>query len=197
MGSAATASTSGCRGRARRCSSTSWGTDVTDAFDWGLLEPAAADGMAASDDRVLDAMVAFESAHLEVWSELLGVAVRTTLDPSRIDKDELLAATRLAGVPVVGLVQALRAQVWKSSGLVHQGLTSQDVVDSALMTVSREALSSARGNLAAAAQTLVALSREHARTPLMARTLMQDAEPTTLGAVFASWLDGVVSAMEA
>lgn len=170
---------------------------MADPFDWGLLEPAARDGMAASDDRVLDAMVAFEQAHLDVWSELLGVAVRPTLDPSRIDTDELLAASRLAGVPVVGLVQALRAQVWESSGLVHQGLTSQDVVDSALMIVSREAMSSARRDLAAAADRLVALSREHARTPMMPRTLMQDAEPSTLGAVFASWLDGVISAMEA
>ena len=42
----------------RPCSSTSVGTAVADAFDWGLLEPAGESGSAAGDDAVLTALIA-------------------------------------------------------------------------------------------------------------------------------------------
>ena len=35
-------------------------TDVADAFDWGLLEPAGAAGQIVSDDRILNAMIDVE-----------------------------------------------------------------------------------------------------------------------------------------
>lgn len=175
---------------------------MAEAFDWGLLEPAGPDGQSASDDRVLEAMVAFESAYLAAWSDLLGLSVDAVLDGALldarlIDRGELLAASRLAGAPVIGLVQVLRKQVGEARGLVHQGLTSQDVVDSALMLVSRDALRVARRDLVSGGEALLALAREHKSTPLLAKTLMQEAEPTTLGAALASWLDGVTSAVNA
>lgn len=166
---------------------------MADAFDWGLLEPAAEAGLAVSDDRVLAAMVEVERAYLAAWSELLGVDSSAELTSETIDKDALLRSSRQAGVPVVGLVDALRRQ---GGERVHQGMTSQDVLDTALMIVSRDALIQARTQLASAGRRLCDLALEHRATTIIARTLTQEAEPTTLGAAISVWLDAVTSALE-
>jgi len=168
-------------------------TAVADAFDWGLLEPAGRAGSVVSDDRILDAMVELESAHLAAWSSLIDVENTATLDATALDREALLRESRRSGVPVVGLAQALRRQ---GGTLVHQGMTSQDVVDSALMMVSRDALTGARDALQAAGRRFAALAREHRGTPFAVRTLTQEAETTTLGAVIGGWLDVVSSAVE-
>jgi 3-carboxy-cis,cis-muconate cycloisomerase len=168
-------------------------TDVADTFDWGLLEPAGAAGHVVSDDRILNAMVDVENAYLAAWSELLGVESAAVLETDLVDRAALLDAGRSAGVPVVGLVQALRQQ---GGDLVHEGMTSQDVLDTALMIASRDALTSAREALAASGHRLARLAADLRATPAMARTLTQEAEPTTLGVVISVWLDIVTSTIE-
>lgn len=167
--------------------------DVVDAFDWGLLEPAGADAAVVADDRILHAMIELERAHLVAWGGLLGVETTSTLDADLLDREALLRESRQAGVPVVGLAQALRQQ---GGTLVHQGMTSQDVLDTALMVVSRDALVGARTRLGEAGRRFAALVREHRPTPFAVRTLMQEAETTTLGAVLSGWLDAITSALE-
>ncbi|MGN7799589.1 lyase family protein [Leifsonia sp. 22587] len=166
---------------------------MADAFDWGLLEPAGATGAVVSDDRILAAMVELERAHFTAWSSLLDVETTASLDVESLDREALLKESRRSGVPVVGLAQALREQ---GGTLVHQGMTSQDVLDSALMMVSRDALTVAREALTAAGRRFAALAREHRGTPFTVRTLTQEAEATTLGAVIGGWLDAVSSAIE-
>ena len=166
---------------------------MADAFDWGLLEPAGEAGLAVSDDSVLAAMVEVERAYLAAWSELLGVDSSAELTSETIDKDALLRSSRQAGVPVVGLVDALRRQ---GGERVHQGMTSQDVLDSALMIVSKDALGAVRRQLESAGRRLRDLALEHRATPTVARTLTQQAEPTTLSAVISVWVDAVTSALE-
>ncbi|WP_285115593.1 lyase family protein [Leifsonia sp. fls2-241-R2A-40a] len=166
---------------------------MADAFDWGLLEPAGEAASAVSDDRILRAMVEVERAHLAAWSGLLGVETTSSLDSGLLDRDALLRESRRAGVPIVGLVQALREQ---GGTLVHQGMTSQDVMDSALMLVSRDALAASRAALVAAGRRFSTLAREHRGTPFAVRTLTQEAETTTLGTVFGGWLDVLSSTLE-
>jgi len=166
---------------------------VADAFDWGLLEPAGEAGTIASDDRILDAMVEVERAHLGAWGALLGVETTSTLEAGDLDRASLLRESRRAGVPVVGLAQALRQQ---GGTLVHQGMTSQDVMDTALMLISRDVLTTARAGLVAAGSSFAALAREHRGTPFAVRTLTQEAETSTLGAVIGGWLDVISSALE-
>lgn len=166
---------------------------VADAYDWGLLEPAGEADALASDDRILHAMVELERAHLAAWSALLGVENTSALDADQLDRDALLRESRRAGVPVVGLAQALRQQ---GGTLVHQGMTSQDVMDTALMLVSRDALAAARTGLVTAGHRFAALAREQRSTPFAVRTLTQEAETTTLGAVIGGWLDVLSSTLE-
>ncbi|WP_158866913.1 lyase family protein [Leifsonia sp. AG29] len=167
------------------------------AFDWGLLEPAGGAASAVSDDAVLEGMVAFERALVAAWSELngSGAAVAESLRADALDRHALADGARAGGVPVIALVDQLRAAAGLDAGLVHRGATSQDVVDTALMLVSREALSGARTDLTRAGRELAALAETHRARPVVARTLTQEAEATTFGAVVASWLDGITATL--
>ena len=174
---------------------------MAEPFDWGLLEPAGAPDAPAGDDRVLAAMIAVEEALAGAWDELDGTAALPRFEPlafdaATIDRARLVAGAREAGVPVIALVEQLREQAGDRAGRVHRGATSQDIVDSALVLVSRDSLARARDALSAAAAELADRALRSRATPLLARTLTQPAEPTTLGAALASWLDAVVSALE-
>jgi 3-carboxy-cis,cis-muconate cycloisomerase len=94
------------------------------------------------------------------------------------------------GNPVIALVGMLREQDKR----VHRGLTSQDVVDSALMRMAEAAVISLRQDLHAIIARLAALARDHRDTPMVARTLTQHAVPTTFGFRVAAWLTAVLDA---
>ncbi len=79
---------------------------------------------------------------------------------------------------------------------VHRGLTSQDVLDTALMLVARDGLTRVRADLAVAATALARLARTHRDSLMVGRTLTQHAVPTTFGLTAAQWLTGVQDAGE-
>ena len=96
------------------------------------------------------------------------------------------------GNPVEPLVRALVAQLPEDAARhVHRGATSQDVLDTASMLVARRALAPLVEELAAAADACARLAREHRATPIAARTLLQQALPTTFGLKAAVWLVGL------
>ena len=104
-----------------------------------------------------------------------------------------------AGNPVEPLVRALRARVGDEHGrYVHRGATSQDILDTAAMLVARDALRlvDARARAARAARAPRS-PRQHRGTVMAARTLLQQAVPTTFGYKAAGWLVGVVEARDA
>ena len=104
------------------------------------------------------------------------------------------------GNPAMALVALLRdglrdaapdAATW-----LHRGLTSQDVVDSALMICARDAVVRLREALRDQVGLLSRLVEEHRSTPMVARTLTQHAVPTTFGLKAAGWLTGVLDAYD-
>nr|WP_276610819.1 lyase family protein [Kineococcus siccus] len=94
--------------------------------------------------------------------------------------------------PVVAAAHGDAAAAW-----LHRGLTSQDVVDTALQLCARDVLVPLRAELDAQADALVALATEHRGTPAVARTLTQHALPTTFGLRAAGWLTSVLDARDA
>src|SRR5690606_15625037 len=78
------------------------------------------------------------------------------------------------------------ARVW-----VHRGATSQDIMDTALMLMSVDAGVQVLTDLAEIVDTLSAFAREHRDETAAARTLTQQAVPTTVGLRAASWARGV------
>ena len=111
------------------------------------------------------------------------------------DEHELAEQGRAAGNPVEPLVRALRGQVGEEyAGYVHRGATSQDILDTAAMLVSRRACEVIDGELGAVADLCASLAESHRDTVMAARTLLQQAVPTTFGLKAAGWLVGVVEA---
>lgn len=114
------------------------------------------------------------------------------------DLAELSRAATLTGTPVPGLARVLARKVANPAGrsAVHQGATSQDIMDTAAMLIARDALIAAESDLRAAAAAVAGLAQAHRSTLMIGRTLLQQAVPTTFGVVAAGWLAGLDSAIE-
>ena len=70
----------------------------------------------------------------------------------------------------------------------HAGATSQDILDTAMMLVARRALEPLLTDVRAGADAAAGLAREHRETPIMGRTLLQEAVPTSFGLKAAGWM---------
>jgi 3-carboxy-cis,cis-muconate cycloisomerase len=122
-------------------------------------------------------------------------AIAKTCDTGRFDFDALAEQGRAAGNPVEPLVRALREAVGGDAArYVHWGATSQDVMDTAAMLVARRALDLILGDLERVAAACARHAREHRDTTMAARTLLQQAVPTTFGLKAAGWLVAVTEA---
>jgi len=121
-----------------------------------------------------------------------GAAVSAAAVASRFDPAELGRQAARTGNPVPPLVRALSAAVprW-AAGAVHQGATSQDILDTAAMLVAKRALQAILADLAGAADAAARLAAAHRDTIMVGRTLLQQAVPVTFGLVAAGWLTSV------
>jgi 3-carboxy-cis,cis-muconate cycloisomerase len=111
------------------------------------------------------------------------------------DAEDIAEQGRSVGNPAEPLVRALREAVGgEAAEAVHFGATSQDVIDTAATLVARRATALVMAELDRLAHGCADLAREHRSTPMAARTLLQQAVPTTFGVKAAGWLSGVVEA---
>jgi 3-carboxy-cis,cis-muconate cycloisomerase len=155
---------------------------------------------AVSDGAWLEGMLEAERA-LATAGAAVGVvpaeaAIRISeaCRPELYDTGLLAEEGRAVGNPAEPLVRALRNAVGpEAADFVHVGATSQDIVDTAAMLVARGALDLVVAELDRLADGCVELARTHRSTPMSARTLLQQAVPTTFGLKAAGWL---VAAME-
>jgi 3-carboxy-cis,cis-muconate cycloisomerase len=114
--------------------------------------------------------------------------------------DQLTRDSEAGGNPAMVLVSLLRDGLRQSAPdaatWLHRGLTSQDVVDSALMICARGAVERVQGAFRDQVRLLSGLVEEHRSTPMVARTLTQHAVPTTFGLKAAGWLTSVLDAYD-
>jgi 3-carboxy-cis,cis-muconate cycloisomerase len=124
-------------------------------------------------------------------------AIEAACDASAFDADELARAGRAGGNPVIPLVHALRERVGDAHAeYVHRGATSQDILDSAAMLVARAARGAIDADLDGLAAACAGLAEQHRDTVMAARTLLQQAVPTTFGCKAAGWLVAVLAARD-
>ena len=154
-----------------------------------LFVPAALE-TAVSDAAWLDAMLQAERALGRAWGVELDEAV---FEPSLYDIERLCNEGRSDGNPVVPLVRELRE---RAGSEVHRGATSQDILDTAAMLVARNARALIVEELRGAAAECARLASTYRSTPAAARTLLQQAVPTTFGYRAARWLAGLLDARE-
>ena len=166
-----------------------------------LLWPGdARSGEICTDASVLAAMLRVESAWLDSsplacdarGAGPLGSDLAELAGPD--DLPGLAAAAEEGGNPVIPLLALLRSR--NAPEELHRGLTSQDVLDTAVVLCLREAADRIRDALTAQIATLAALADRHRHTDMAGRTLTQHAVPITFGLKVAGWLQGVLDARD-
>lgn len=113
---------------------------------------------------------------------LEAIRTRAVVDLARIRELE-----RTTDHEVVAFVNQLAERVGPEGRFLHLGLTSSDVLDTALALQLRSAGERLRADLDRLVAAVVGRAREHAATVLMGRTHSVHAEPTTLGLKLAGW----------
>ena len=170
----------------------------------GLLDPLfTTDAMReVFSDRVrVQRMLDFEAALARAEARV-GIippaavpAIEAKCRAELFDLDALARATALVGSPAIPMVKQLTALVARDDPeamrYVHWGATSQDAIDTGLVLQVREALSLIEADLARLSGALAQLADRHRRTPVVGRTWMQHALPTTFGLKAAGWLDAI------
>ena len=152
-------------------------------------------------EAMVQAMLAFELALAEV-QEVRGIVpagasgqMRRLLEGHRFDIDAVAAGIASGGNAAIPFVKQGRAALpAELKRYFHQGATSQDVVDSALMLLLKPRLAALDALLRRCRAAALALMREHEQTVMVGRTLMQQALPITFGVKVAHWAIGLEQA---
>lgn len=159
----------------------------------------------ATDERAwLQAMLDVEralalgAAQVGLIEERAAHAVAAACDPESFDARLVAASLVAEATPVIEVVRQLRALVPDTDrDAVHVAATSQDVVDTAMVLVTRRALVGVVQDAGAVADLLADLARQHQHTAQVGRTLLQDGTATTFGAALAPRLVAVDDATRA
>ncbi|XVX21677.1 lyase family protein [Actinomycetota bacterium] len=172
-----------------------------------LLRPGLGTAAVLTDADVVGALLRAEVA----WSRALGTvgaaspesvsAIEAAAADLVVGVAELSAAAADGGNPVIPLVRVLRAAAVEAGGedsgkAVHRGLTSQDVMDTALLLAVRDLLDQIIDGLDRSGAALARLADAHRETVMAGRTLGQHAVPITFGLKAAQWLAAVADAVE-
>jgi adenylosuccinate lyase len=118
-------------------------------------------------------------------------AAAGTLDPARILAIE--ASTRHDVIAFLTHVEELAGE---PARWLHLGMTSSDVLDTALAIQTGRALGQIRDAIGKLSAALARRAREHATTPMIGRSHGIHAEPITAGLTFARWYAEVTRAAE-
>jgi 3-carboxy-cis,cis-muconate cycloisomerase len=153
--------------------------------DWALLT-----AMESVEHAWLEALVEHRIVPPEARAEIRGLL-------SQYDLAALADGAEAGGNPVIGLVKMLRERLSaEPARWAHRGLTSQDVLDTALMICLRDVVDRLHEELRTQIEGLRGLVSEHRSTPMVGRTLTQHAVPITFGLKAANWLTGLLDAAE-
>ena len=147
-------------------------TDQHRYDSWLLVESAAADAMATHGVIPADAA--------------RDIREKGSVDVSRVEEIEEITRHDL-----IAFTTAVAEKVGPAARWLHFGLTSSDVLDTALALQLREACSILLTDLDALADVVRARAEEYCHTPMIGRTHGVHAEPMTFGLKLALWFDEI------
>ena len=139
---------------------------------WLRVESAAADAMATHGVIPADAA--------------RDIREKGSVDVSRVE--EIEAVTRH---DIIAFTTAVAEKVGPAARWLHFGLTSSDVLDTALALQLREACAILLTDLDGLADAVRARAEEHRHTPMIGRTHGVHAEPMTFGLKLVLWFDEI------
>ncbi len=145
--------------------------------------------------RVEAALARAEAAH-GLAPPGLAAAIEA-IGPERLDGVAIGRATCLSGVPTIPFVKAVQALLPpEMERAFHNGATTQDILDTALVLQCREAFALLEADLVAVIAGLATMARAHRETPCVGRTYGQHAAPLTFGFKAAVWCAGMCDVAE-
>lgn len=177
---------------------------VSDSPFGALFDRGAAD---TSDKAWLQAMLDTEAGLARAAERAglappgSGAAVTAVAHADLFVNANLSTAAASTGNPVPALVKTLTAllpaaSAARAAGAIHLGATSQDIIDTAAMLITRQSFDVILADLSTAAAACAGLTRVHAETVMAGRTLLQQAVPITFGLVTAGWLTAIDEARQ-
>src|SRR4051812_49308688 len=144
-----------------------------------------------SDENRLARWLDVELAALEAWAELGAIPAEAVAEiragakppsPERVAELERETQHDLAA-----FVDAVAEEVGPAGRWLHHGLTSSDVVDTALALQTRDAGALLLEELEGALEAVFARAQQHKDDVCIGRTHGVHAEPTTFGLKLAGW----------
>ena len=171
-------------------------------FDRFLASPEV---MQVLDERAyVQAMLDFEAALARAqaaagaFSPRAAEVIAAACDARRFDAGAIAIEGGRVGTVAIPLVKALTAAVSQvdpqAALVVHWGGTTQDVLDTDQVLVTRRALALIDRDLSVLIPALLKLASEHGDAPMLGRTLMQPAQVISLGFKLAGWVAPLVRA---
>ena len=136
-----------------------------------------------------------EIAVCEAWAELGKIpkeAVEKIKERTYIDEkvvERIKEIERVYKHDVLAFVTAVKELAGEEGKYIHLGLTSSDVIDTALALLMREALDILIKDVEELLEVLKKRALEHKDTVMIGRTHGVHAEPMTLGLKFALWYE--------
>jgi len=145
-----------------------------------------------TDEARFERWLQVEIAACEAWAELgkipkSAVSVikkKAAFDLARIDEIEAEVKH-----DVIAFLTAVNEKVGKEGRFIHKGLTSSDIVDTALSLGMREAADIIISDIKDLMKVLKKQAHKYKKTPVMGRSHGVHAEPMTFGLKFALWYE--------
>ena len=138
-----------------------------------------------SEQQQFQSWLDVELAACAAWSEVTGVIpeadVRALYANAAFDVDRIHEIEKATRHDVVAFTRAVSETLGEEKKWVHYGLTSSDVVDTALAYRLKGASSLILEQIDHLIEVLAGRAREHKETLMMGRTHGVHAEPTTFG----------------
>jgi adenylosuccinate lyase len=144
-----------------------------------------------SEEAKLEHWLAVELAAVDAWARvgvLPSATARSLRERARVPTPERVAELeRTTNHDVAAFVDAVASDLGREGRWFHFGLTSSDVVDTALALTVLRAGALIREELDRAIDAVVARAEEHRHTVMVGRTHGVHAEPTTFGLKLLGW----------
>jgi adenylosuccinate lyase len=144
-----------------------------------------------TDEARFGAWLEVEVLAVEAWAQLGIIPLedaRAVRERAGFDVEAVHERERVTDHDVAAFVDVVQARVGPPAGAwVHYGLTSSDVVDTALALQMTRALDHIIEATATLEDAIAARAREYRDTPMVGRTHGIHAEPTTFGIKLALW----------
>lgn len=133
-----------------------------------------------------------EIAVCEAWAELGEIprnALHTIKRKARFDVQKIDEIEKVVKHDIIAFLTSVAQNVGPESRFIHKGLTSSDILDTALALVLRDASDIITDDIKMLLDVLKKQAYKYKDVPMMGRSHGVHAEPITLGLKFALWYE--------